>query len=83
MKTKDLIKLLKKQAAEIAKEGHNGWGNTMLEAANRLDTGNELARALNEELTGVMTAEQCHDSGRVLHEAGFEVRWDAKKGRFK
>jgi hypothetical protein len=28
-----MVALLHKQAAEIASEGHNGWGNTMSQAA--------------------------------------------------
>ena len=36
MQNKDLINLLNQQAEEIAKEGHNGWGNTMLLAAEHL-----------------------------------------------
>ena len=30
LETTDLIKLLKTQSAEIAKEGHAGWGNTLM-----------------------------------------------------
>lgn len=29
----DIIDLLRSQAQEIADEGHDGWGNTMIEAA--------------------------------------------------
>ena len=29
----EICELLKEQAEEIAKEGHNGWGNTMLDAS--------------------------------------------------
>jgi hypothetical protein len=32
-KRDDLVELLEAQAREIAQAGHNGWGNTMLEAA--------------------------------------------------
>lgn len=32
----ELINTLREQAAEIAKEGHNGWGNTMTAAADEL-----------------------------------------------
>lgn len=31
-----LIKMLLQQANEIASAGHNGWGNTMREAADRI-----------------------------------------------
>jgi hypothetical protein len=37
MKTKELIELLRAQAREIAREGHNGWGNTMELAADELE----------------------------------------------
>jgi hypothetical protein len=37
MENKELIELLKKQANEIAQEGHAGWGNTMILAAERLE----------------------------------------------
>lgn len=33
MQNQELIELLHQQATEIAKEGHNGWGNTMSVAA--------------------------------------------------
>ena len=49
MNLKELIKLLREQANEIAKEGHNGWGNTMLQAADRLARGEELEKE-NKEL---------------------------------
>lgn len=32
-----LVGLLRQQALEIADEGHNGWGNTMAEAAATLE----------------------------------------------
>lgn len=34
----DLILILRQQAAEIAQEGHCGWGNTMLAAADLLQS---------------------------------------------
>jgi hypothetical protein len=34
---KELVGLLRQQALEIANEGHNGWGNTMEEAADALE----------------------------------------------
>ncbi len=34
----DLIELAKQQAAEIARAGHNGWGNTMLALAAALES---------------------------------------------
>lgn len=37
----DLIELAKQQAAEIARAGHNGWGNTMLELAAALEAAQE------------------------------------------
>lgn len=39
----DLIELAKQQAAEIARAGHNGWGNTMLELAAALEAAQEDA----------------------------------------
>lgn len=36
MKAKELIKILHRQAKEIAKAGLPGWGNTMSEAAEAL-----------------------------------------------
>lgn len=38
MKREDLIELAKQQAAEIARAGHNGWGNTMLALAVALES---------------------------------------------
>jgi hypothetical protein len=38
MQTLELIELLKAQSKEIAAEGHDGWGNTMTEAASALET---------------------------------------------
>lgn len=52
MKHKELIDLLRLQAKEIADEGHNGWGNTMLMAARKLEnqpSTNQQAR-INENL---------------------------------
>jgi len=37
MKVQELIDLLKQQAKEIADANIAGWGNTMLEAANRIE----------------------------------------------
>ncbi|MCK5606825.1 hypothetical protein KAR91_33290 [Candidatus Pacearchaeota archaeon] len=34
----DIVDKLKAQAAEIADEGHNGWGNTMTEAAEKIES---------------------------------------------
>ena len=36
MQTSELIALLHAQAEEIARAGHNGWGNTMTYAAEVL-----------------------------------------------
>lgn len=33
----ELSALLRRQATEIAREGHNGWGNTMTQAAAELE----------------------------------------------
>ncbi len=33
----DIVVLLYEQAREIAKEGHNGWGNTMVAAAEEIE----------------------------------------------
>lgn len=38
MKTQELIDTLKLQSVEIAKEGHAGWGNTMMAAADLLES---------------------------------------------
>jgi hypothetical protein len=32
-----LTKMLRSQSLEIAREGHNGWGNTMAAAAEAID----------------------------------------------
>lgn len=39
----DLIELAKQQAAEIARAGHNGWGNTMLALTATLEAAREDA----------------------------------------
>ena len=44
----DIIKLLKAQAKEIAEAGHNGWGNTMLLAAEALASQKEQAETVDE-----------------------------------
>lgn len=46
----DIIKQLRQQAEEIAKEGHAGWGNTMLEAADRLEKRDADLWAIDAEL---------------------------------
>ena len=46
----DLIELAKQQAAEIARAGHNGWGNTMLALAAALEAAREEVRRLNFEV---------------------------------
>ena len=33
----DIVELLRKQAQEIAREGHNGWGNTMIAVAEEIE----------------------------------------------
>jgi RecJ-like exonuclease len=38
----NLVELLHEQAAEIAAEGHPGWGNTMLEAAREIESLQQL-----------------------------------------
>lgn len=38
----NLIALLRQQAKEIADAGHNGWGNTMIEAADEIEKLNAL-----------------------------------------
>lgn len=43
----DLIDFAKQQAAEIARAGHNGWGNTMLELAAALEAAREDAERLD------------------------------------
>jgi hypothetical protein len=35
--TDDLVKRLREAADEIARAGHNGWGNTCMEAADALE----------------------------------------------
>ena len=37
MPSKELIVLLRQQAADIANRRINGWGNTMLEAARKIE----------------------------------------------
>ena len=46
----DIIKRLRQQAEEIAKEGHAGWSNTMLEAADRLERKDADLWAIDVEL---------------------------------
>ena len=52
MTTEWIKELLRKQAQEIADEGHAGWGNTMVHAADELEALATLideAIAINEE----------------------------------
>lgn len=37
VRVRPLVELLRTQAKEIADAGHNGWGNTMLDAANEIE----------------------------------------------
>jgi len=37
MNTIELVKILNQQSNEIASAGHNGWGNTMRDAADKLE----------------------------------------------
>ena len=37
MTTLELVKILNQQANEIASEGHNGWSNTVRDAADKLE----------------------------------------------
>lgn len=54
--SKEVIEALRKQAAEIAREGHMGWGNTMVAAA-------EAREALLAERDALRDAlEHCIDS---------------------
>ena len=70
----DLIELAKQQAAEIARAGHNGWGNTMLELAAAL----EAARAERDVIVAE-AVKYADKSGRLeakverLAEAGRRV----------
>lgn len=61
MKREDLIELAKQQAAEIARAGHNGWGNTMLALAATLESSapvevEDKARAMFEAQADKLTA---------------------------
>jgi len=42
----DILARLREQAAEIAREGHAGWGNTMILAANEIEQSNRLKAEL-------------------------------------
>ena len=47
----DLIHRLREQAAEIAQEGHAGWGNTMTSAAEEIERLRADIYALRDELS--------------------------------
>lgn len=57
----DIVELLKQQAQEIAKEGHDGWGNTMTWAAEEI----EKLRAAQQSVQP--TDETCANCGRPLN----------------
>ncbi len=48
----DIVPFLIRQAEEIATEGHNGWGNTMIMAAEEI----ERLRARNKRLEEALTS---------------------------
>lgn len=48
----ELTQRLEQQADEIAKAGHNGWGNTMREAAVEIERLTEKIKALEEVVVG-------------------------------
>jgi hypothetical protein len=52
----DLIERLRQQAAEIASAGHNGWGNTMTEAADELARKDAEIAAANAEIDELVRA---------------------------
>ena len=67
MKREDLIELAKQQAAEIARAGHNGWGNTMLALAVALESSApvgvvEALSELVDLMQGVIDGEYTPDS---------------------
>lgn len=53
MKNKDIIKTLRNQSEEIAREGHAGWGNTMTIAADEMENLERENARLREEITEV------------------------------
>lgn len=55
--SKEVIEALRKQAGEIAKEGHFGWGNTMTAAADALDTLLAERDRLKTALEGIVAAD--------------------------
>ncbi len=52
----DIIKQLREQAQEIAKEGHAGWGNTMVIAADEIE---RLRLAQQQQTEPVHICNQC------------------------
>lgn len=97
MKDQELIDLLKQQAKEIADANIAGYGNTMLEAANRLEqlvmqkTGvtdpqawsiiNELAGCC-KELIDVMEIQEKRETEEFhLSSHAFKPMWDEAKRR--
>ena len=80
----DVCERLTNQASEIASAGHNGWGNTMLEAAeeiSRLRRDAERYRRLRHKMTcGSFTAaEELAVIGAKTADA-FDAAVDAMSG---
>lgn len=65
MKDKELIDSLKQQAKEIADVNIAGWGNTMLDAANRLEQLVSFAEP-NEQLFTIAEVRELLAKQRVI-----------------
>jgi len=69
----DIVDLLNKQADEIANAGHNGWGNTMLSAAEII-TALRAQLSLSKPVDGWISVED-----RLPQESTFvDVIWSSK-----
>ena len=71
MKVQELIDLLNQQAKEIADANIAGWGNTMLEAANRLEQLVMVQKPEDIEFARIVIKEfndyaVCHDSDALF-----------------
>ena len=66
----DVVELLKEQSIEIARQGHNGWGNTMMCAVEEI--GRLKAKALAYRDI-IRRANDANDNDRVVGDILNEV----------
>ena len=77
----DLIELAKQQAAEIARAGHNGWGNTMLALAAALEAAREDAGRYRWLRAQNVIAVTSHDQSIDYQRDDLDAEIDQARGK--